>query len=242
MVQAAPATGTLITNQASSTFLDASAVSRARASNLVQLAVGQVAGFTLATDTTKSAAPGTAASFPHTLTNIGNGSDSFSLAATAQPGTFAFAGMQIFVDANADGVADNNVPITTTGPLAAGATFHFVVLANVPMSATAGASDSLRLDSTSVLDPSRTTTGTSPPVLPLTDIVNVVAAPVLTLSKSVASAAAQPGDTLVYQLNLRNSGGSTALSGPAVMIDGTVANPRAAQRCFAPQHHLGGDL
>ncbi len=238
VASAAPAAGTLITNQVSSTFLDATLASYSSSSNLVQLAVAQTAGFALVAGLTKSAAPGSVAYFPHTLTNIGNGVDSFTLVASALPGSFAFAGLSIFIDANADGVPDNNVPITSTGPLAAGAAFHFVVTAAVPSTVAAGTSDTLRVDATSALDASRTTTGASPPVAPLIDLVNVMAAPVLTLSKSVASSAAQPGDTLIYQLNLRNSGGSAALSGASVSVDGTNSSPVLVRDALPPNTTL----
>ncbi len=238
VASAAPPAGTLITNQITSTFLDATLGSHSSSSNVVQLAVAQKAGFTLVGDLTKTSAPGSAANFPHTLTNIGNGSDSFTLLASVLPGAFAFASLQIFIDANADGVPDNNVPITSSGPLAAGAVFHFVVVASVPSTAAAGSSDSLRVDATSALDPTRTTTGASPPVAPLTDLVNVVAAPVLTLSKSVASSTAQPGDTLIYQLNLRNSGGSAAQIGASVSIDGTTSSPVLVRDALPPNTTL----
>jgi len=77
---AAPPAGTPIGNQASATYLDATATSRTVTSNLVTTIVQQVASFTLTADGAQNAAPGGQAVFPHILTNNGNGSDSFPLA------------------------------------------------------------------------------------------------------------------------------------------------------------------
>ena len=231
---AAPAAGTVISNQATGTFIDGSGVNRSNVSNIVQVTVSQVASFTLAANTVKSGGPGATVNFPHTLTNTGNRTDSFSLAVTDLPGGFNFASLQIFADANADGVPDNNIPISSTGPLPTGGVFNFVIAATVPGSATAGNSDQLRVDATSSFDPTRTTTGATPPVVPLTDTVNVINGPALTLQKSVSNTTPQPGDGFAYRLTLRNTGGSAATSGQPAIIDGAAATPVIIRDAIPP--------
>src|SRR5215469_1898956 len=73
------AAGTAIGNQASATYTDSSSVSRTATSNVVTTIVQQVASLTLTANGAKTASPGSPVFYPHTLTNTGNGSDSFTL-------------------------------------------------------------------------------------------------------------------------------------------------------------------
>src|SRR5581483_5687324 len=136
------AAGTSIGNQASATYTDSSSVSRTATSNVVTTVVQQVASLTLTANGAKTASPGSAVFYPHTLTNTGNGSDSFTLTlAPAQSGAFTLTGTHIYLDANGDGVPDNFTDLTgtqvTVAPGAANA-FKFVITGTVPPSATAG--------------------------------------------------------------------------------------------------------
>ena len=86
-MSAQTAAGTAIGNQASATYTDSSSVSRTATSNVVTTIVQQVASLTLTANGAKTASPGSPVFYPHTLTNTGNGSDSFSLTlAPAQSG------------------------------------------------------------------------------------------------------------------------------------------------------------
>src|SRR3954470_3251685 len=78
---AAPAAGTVIGNQATATYLDASSTSRLATSNPVQTTVSQVKSFTLTANGARTAAPGQTVYYPHTITNTGNGSDTYTLTA-----------------------------------------------------------------------------------------------------------------------------------------------------------------
>ena len=222
---AAPAAGTQISNQATGRFIDANGTPRTHLSNVVQTAVGQVASFTLTASSVKAAQPGAQAFVAHTLTNTGNGSDSFSLALTDLPGGFGFTALQLFADANADGLPDNNAPLASSGALPPGGVFRFVAAGGVPAGAQAGSGDQWRIDATSAADATRTTTGAAPSVPALVDSINVLAGPELQLTKSVSAPSAAPGDTLAYRLVLRNVGGSSATSGPNVLINGVAATP-----------------
>src|SRR3954462_5748991 len=95
---AAPPANTSIGNQATATYTDSSNTQRTVTSNTVVTIVQQVASFTLTTDgQTKPAAPGGQVVFPHTLTNTGNGNDTFTLAvASAAGGSFTLTNLALY--------------------------------------------------------------------------------------------------------------------------------------------------
>src|SRR3989442_15193156 len=83
----APPANTQIGNQATATYTDASNTQRTATSNLVVTIVQQVASFTITTDgQSKFAAPGGQVVFPHTITNTGNGADTFTLSVSNNAG------------------------------------------------------------------------------------------------------------------------------------------------------------
>src|ERR1700730_715107 len=92
-----PPAGTSIGNQASATYTDASGVSHTVTSNVVQTTVQQVASLTLTQNGAQNATAGSVAYYPHTLTNTGNGSDTFNLT-TANSGGFTLSTVQIYAD------------------------------------------------------------------------------------------------------------------------------------------------
>lgn len=105
---AAPNAGTNISNVASASYTDASNTSRTVTSNEVKTTVLQVASFLLESNRTTTANPNGQVSLPHTLTNLGNGSDTFTLNLTNQGGDdFEFSNIAIYLDANKDGIPDN---------------------------------------------------------------------------------------------------------------------------------------
>ncbi|MGQ7845578.1 hypothetical protein ACUNV4_13930 [Granulosicoccus sp. 3-233] len=145
-VHAATAAGSVIRNQASATYRDASGVERFTTSNILETVVQQAAGVQLTQDQSKLIDSGGEVTFPHVLTNTGNGDDTFSLSASdsAVGDQFDFSSMAMFADIDQNGVADDAVALTLSPTLAAGESFHFVVVATVP--GTAGATDSGRID------------------------------------------------------------------------------------------------
>ena len=149
---ASPLAGTSIGNQASATYVDGSNVTRSVSSNVVSTIVQQVAALTITQNLAKTAAAGTQVSYPVTLTNTGNGTDSFGLT-TAMSGGFSFTSVTYYADANGDGVADNTTPITSTGSLTPGSVFRFVAVGNVPTTVTSGAIDVLTITATSGFAP-----------------------------------------------------------------------------------------
>jgi uncharacterized repeat protein (TIGR01451 family) len=164
---AAPPANTVIGNQASATYSDAAGTTQLATSNLVQTTVQQVGSFTLdsvnqvttAIVNTKIGAAGSIVYAPHTLTNTGNGTDTFTL--TVDADTDKFTKVEVYPDANGDGVPDGTTPLCTAA--AAGVcsvpaqsvagnngVFRFVVAYTIPGTATSvtGAFDTATLTAT----------------------------------------------------------------------------------------------
>jgi uncharacterized repeat protein (TIGR01451 family) len=154
-----PAAGTSIGNQASVTYTDSSGTSRTVTSNSVQTVVQQVASLTLSASGAKTAGVGSTVYYPHTLTNTGNGTDTFTLAAVNAAGAaFNMTGIAIYAD-NGSG-QPTGAALTSSGALAAGATFKFIVAATVPTSATSGQTNALTVTTTSLFSNAQATTNT----------------------------------------------------------------------------------
>ncbi|HVE54498.1 MAG TPA: hypothetical protein VNB23_14055, partial [Ramlibacter sp.] len=109
---APPPAGTSISNQASATYSDGSGVARTVTSNLVQTTVTQVYSLTLTAPGAQTATPGSVVYYPHTVTNTGNGSDTFNLT-TSQTNAPALTNILIYAD-NGSG-APTGSPITSSG-------------------------------------------------------------------------------------------------------------------------------
>lgn len=201
------AAGTAIGNQASATYTDSSSVSRTATSNVVTTIVQQVASLTLTANGAKTASPGSPVFYPHTLTNTGNGSDSFTLTlAPAQSGAFTLTGTHIYIDANGDGIPDNFTDLTgtqvTVAPGAANA-FKFVITGTVPPSATAGQTNNFSVTATSVFDNTKAASDT--------DVTTATSNAVINVTKSISSnSGASPSGPYTVTLTYTNSGNNTA--------------------------------
>ena len=202
-----PAAGTVIKNQASATYTDSSGLQQTTTSNLVETVVQQVGAFRLDQDQSEYAIPGQVVSFPHVLTNEGNGFDSFTLDATNSilADDYDFTGFNIYPDVNQDGVADSNVPITDTGILAAGEAFYFIVAASVPYGLTDQDSGKITVTATSI-DSSLYTPGDETQTNTDDAILSEYAVIRVTKSISTASGAAGSGP---YTVTLTYSNPST---------------------------------
>ncbi|MEC5211767.1 putative repeat protein (TIGR01451 family) [Polaromonas sp. CG_9.5] len=205
---AAPAAGASISNQASASYTDGSNVPRTVTSNVVSTTVTQVASLTLTAPGNQTATPGSVVYYPHTLTNTGNGSDTFNLTAVSAGTPFQMTNVQIFAD-NGSG-QPTGLAITSTGPIAAGAAFKFIVVGTLPVTATATQTNVITVNGASALTPAQnasnidTTTVTTNAVVTLTKAVSVASGP------SPANAAAQVPYT--YTLTYTNTGNSAATS------------------------------
>src|SRR5882762_7706001 len=201
------AAGTSIGNQAAATYTDSSSVSRFATSNLVTTIVQQVASLTLTANGAKTASPGSPVFYPHTLTNTGNGSDSFNLTlAPAQSGAFTLTGTHIYLDANGDGIPDNFVDLTGTSvTVAPGAinAFKFVITGTVPPGATAGQTNNFSVSATSVFDGTKSASNT--------DVTTVTSNAVINVNKVMSSNSGAAGSgPYTVALTYTNSGNNTA--------------------------------
>ncbi len=170
----------------------------------------QVASFTITTDgQAKFGAPGGQVVFPHTLTNTGNGTDSFTLGATnnGSGDNFDLTGLTIYADANGDGLPDSNTAITSTGALASGATFKFVAIGVVPGTATATQTSAITVSA------SGTATASPAPQQNNTDTTTVTSNAVINTTKSISAASGTAGSgPYTVTLTYNNTGNSTATS------------------------------
>ena len=198
---APPPAGTQISNQATASYADGSGVTRTVNSNIVQTTVLQVASLTLTANGAQNATAGSIVYYPHTLTNTGNGPDTFTLAGANGTG-FTMTSVVIF----ADGGSGQPIgpAITSTGLLAAGAQFRFIVAGTVPGAALAGATNTITVTGTSSLPISAATN---------TDTTTVTSNAVVTLTKAVSVTSGAPGSgPFTYSLTYTNNGNSNATS------------------------------
>jgi len=195
-----PPAGMSITNQASATYTDTSGVSHTVTSNAVQTTVTQVGSLTLTANGAQNATAGTVVYYPQTLTNTGNGSDTFSLT-TSNTGGFTMSSVAIYAD-NGSGQPTGS-PITSSGALASNATFKFIVVATLPATATAGQTNTVTATATSTFDATKTAS--------VTDVTTVTNNAVVTVNKSVSAASGAAGSgPYTYTLSYTNTGNSTA--------------------------------
>ncbi len=89
--------------------------------------------------------PGATANYAYSICNLGNATDTISLSTSVIAGATWPA--RIFRDDNADGIRQptENTEISTTGTLAADATFYFFVSVVIPSNAVDGSTSTIRL-------------------------------------------------------------------------------------------------
>ncbi len=149
---AAPPAGERIGNQATATYTNSSGDTVSVTSNKVETIVQQIAALDLAVGANETAAPGGKVFIPHTVTNLGNGTDFYNLTQTATSANFTFTSINIYPDADLDGVADTLTPITVTPSLEPNEIFGVIIEAVVPSSADANDDETITLTATSDFD------------------------------------------------------------------------------------------
>jgi uncharacterized repeat protein (TIGR01451 family) len=192
--------GTQISNVADATYLAENGLTFTARSNVLVVTVAQVGGVDLAPPRAATANPGSRVVFAHTVTNVGNGTDSLRLGAMSRSGW----AVTLFRDLNADGVLDASDP-AIQGPitLAAGAAATLLAVEDVPGSATVrGTTDSVTVTAVSEFD------SATDAVL---DVLQIPDAGVLvTLAKLVDRTTATTGDVLTYTLTYDVTGTNPA--------------------------------
>ncbi|MGB1011950.1 MAG: hypothetical protein ACPGVP_19710, partial [Thiolinea sp.] len=142
IAMATTAAGTLIKNLATVTYEDANGNAYSAQSNEAIITVKQVYSAELSEDTAKTAAAGQSVYIQHTLTNTGNGTDTYTLTAaddTTITDSINADNVKIYLDSNGNGLADAGEPeITGDITLTAGESAEIVMEVAVPNSAQAG--------------------------------------------------------------------------------------------------------
>lgn len=211
---AAPSAGTNISNIASASYTDSNGSNKTVTSNVVTTTVLQVASFTLISDQTKTANANGQVSLSHTLTNTGNGSDTFNVAVANNDtrdnttDNFDFSGLKVYLDANKDGIPDSQTPVTSI-TLAAGESVNLIVQATTASNnVTAGDFGKLTVSAISGFDTSITAKNV--------DTVKITNGAVISLVKSAsvsnvdATLSNPTAREVEYSLVYQNTGNTTA--------------------------------
>ena len=193
---AAPPAKTEIGNVATAAYADITGTILSSQSNKVITTVEQVGAYTVTADNTRKAAAGTTVYMPHTLTNIGNGPDAFSLSVVDSTGVYDYTKIELFVDANGDGLPDTTTPlcssippapctVTSTPSLNAGDAFKFVVAYTVPAGLPQDSTNTATV--TVVPVPTSPILATyTPATLVNTDTITVTTAAAFSMTKTIA--------------------------------------------------------
>lgn len=211
---AAPSAGTNISNIASASYTDSNGSNKTVTSNVVTTTVLQVASFTLIADQTQTANANGQVSLSHTLTNTGNGTDTFNVAVVNNDtrdnttDKFDFSGLNVYLDANKDGVPDSQTPVTSV-TLTAGQSVNLIVQATTASNnVTAGDLGKLTVSAISGFDTSLTAKNV--------DTVKITNGAVISLLKSAsvsnvdATSSSPAAREVEYTLAYQNTGNTTA--------------------------------
>ncbi len=213
-VQALTPANTTINNQATASYTDAGNTPRTITSNVVQTLIQQVAALTLTSSQSKVGAAGNSVRFAHVLTNTGNGTDSYNLGSTDLFGgagiDYAFTSINLYPDADGNGIPDSNIAITQSPALEPGEFFMFVAEVGVPASATDGDIGSFSVSASSVFAGGQSAVNT--------DVVTVSERAVINVSKSLSASSGLAGSG-TYRVNLTYSNPSSAIATAVSLID-----------------------
>jgi large repetitive protein len=215
-----PVVNTAINNQAKATYTDSQSGRAALLnSNTVSTTVGRQINFQLTASQNKQSAPGAGVRFTQNLVNLGNATESFRITFQDQfPGTFNFSQVQLYEDANSDGVPDSNVPLSPNQTLISGQTLNFIAVAQVPTNAQTGQEDRFTVSAFATAAPSNIQT--------ITDTVTITAQAVMVVSKSFdVTQGPSPYNDLIVTLNYSNIGNSAASN---VTLTDIIGGPNSA--------------
>ena len=197
--QGTPA-GTMIRSWAVVTYENANAKLGVATSDTVSLLVGQVAGVDVEPPRASTGAAGTTVVFAHSIANVGNGADSFTVAVASSRGW----PVTLYRDANANGTLDGaDSPLAGPVALGYGGTARLLVRVAIPnIAGVPGMTDSVAVTATSRFDGA-----VSDAVL---DRLDAAAPFTISLNKQVDRPTAVVGDLLTYTLSYTAAGLGTA--------------------------------
>jgi trimeric autotransporter adhesin len=223
-VAAAPPAGTAITNIATATYTDAAAKGQKTQSNSVSTQIAQVGSYSLTPSATTPTAAGPVAgnianaasggtiSLPYSITNLGNGSDNFTIKVTNSAVASAFSSIQVYPSVGGQ-VSSTPLAGTTTVTTAAGSTtstgvsipagtsYAFVITYTLPLGAV-GTSYNAQVD----VSPVASIVPYTPSTLSRTDTVSITNQASFTASKVIGAPAVLAAGNALW--------GATPASGP----------------------------
>jgi len=202
---------TVINNQATATYVDAASAARTVSSNTVKTIVQQVAALTLTSDQSKPGSASAIISFPHVVTNTGNGVDTYNLVAANLTGDdYNFTAIRILPDADGNGIPDSISTIAQTPALDSGEHYTFVVEADVPGGATDTQVGSFTVTASSAFDAGQSVVNT--------DTVTVTDRAIIDLTKSLSASSGLAGSG-TYRVNLIYNNPSNKIATDVTIID-----------------------
>ncbi|MBL4760571.1 MAG: DUF11 domain-containing protein [Mariprofundaceae bacterium] len=213
----APQVGSLLTNQAQSTFVDTYTQFHVRlSSNTVRTRILLSEQMQLTTPQTIRQAAGYQIHISHTLKNTGNTPSTYTFNLTNILGDgYDLTGLMLIHDVNRNGLPDVGEPVLNAGQsitLGIGEQAKLIIQGAIPATLTTKAKAWVDVTATTALGLSATNR----------DTIIVQDGAVLNLVKSENKTTGIAGDTVVYTLDLNNSGNTTA-QGIPITIDGYAA-------------------
>lgn len=192
---------------------EGSTVVQVARSNLVQTTVIPVYNLSLKDNRTEYVRPGQAVYYHHVLTNTGNERDLYNLLGSQiAGGSFTHSNIEIYLDADRNGVADNNTPISQYS-LNAGETVALIIKAIIPSSAAVNSSSQIQLTATSTQQPSLTQNNI--------DTSRITDQAVLNLTKSFDKTTVVNGDIATVRLTYFNNGNNSGVVNISDLLDTT---------------------
>lgn len=214
--------GQRIQNQATATYKDALGNDYTSQSNLASVQVTQVYFATLENDKNVVVASNQTAYFQHYLTNTGNGDDTYTLTVAndvaGRTDSGDFSTLEVYIDANENGVVDAGEVLATDVTLAAGESVSLVVAGLVPTAANGA-----------TFDATLTATSANGAVTDLTDSKGVDGLDGTNENRATVSGDAvlnvvkssvhdEDANTIVYSIVVSNTGNAAAKD--VVIFDG----------------------
>ena len=228
--------GTRITSVARVSYETASGLTFSVASDPLahMVIVAQMAGVDVDPPRASVADPGSTVTFAHTIKNIGNGPDNYSVSARSQAGWL----VRVYLDVNGNGVVDQaDLPALQPVPLVAGASASLLVTTDIPAQPSLrGKTDSIHVVGVSLFDSRVSDTA-------IDQLLVRSAGIAVALIKSVDRSTATIGEILTYTVTYSASGtgtGSNFRLQDAIPL-GTTYVPGTLRWNGTPLTDVGGD-